>query len=67
MEMATFNVDDGFLEAMARGFRGRIMTKDDYQALIQSDTLEDLKMHLSSHEFDYTEALEELQVIYFFY
>lgn len=59
--MATFNVDDGFLEAMARGFRGRIMTKDDYQALIQSDTLEDLKMHLSSHEFDYTEALEELQ------
>merc|ERR1711968_129138 len=55
------NVDDGFLEAMARGYRGRIMTRDDYQALIQSETLEDLKMHLSSTEFDYTKELEALQ------
>ena len=62
MEMSTFNVDDGFLEAMARGYRGRIMTRDDYQALIQSETLEDLKMHLSSTEFDYTKELEALQV-----
>lgn len=60
--MSTFNVDDGFLEAMARGFRGRIMTRDDYQALIQSETLEDLKMHLSSTEFDYTKELEAMTV-----
>jgi len=62
MEMSTFNVDDGFLEAMARGYRGRLMTKEDYQSLIQSDTFEDLKMHLSSGDFDYTQELEELQV-----
>ena len=62
MEMSTFNVDDGFLEAMARGYRTQIMTREDYTALIQSDTLEDLKMHLSSTEFDYTKELEALQV-----
>jgi V-type H+-transporting ATPase subunit d len=61
MEMATFNVDDGFLEAIARGYRGRILTKEDYQSLIQADTLEDLKMHLSSQEFDYGPFLEDLQ------
>merc|ERR1712178_451872 len=61
MEMSTFNVDDGFLEAITRGYRGRILTKDDYQSLIQADTLEDLKMHLSSGDFDYGPFLEELQ------
>jgi len=61
MEMSFFNVDDGFLEAIARGYRGRILTKDDYQSLIQADTLDDLKMHLSSTEFDYGPFLEELQ------
>lgn len=59
--MSTFNVDDGFLEAIARGYRGRILTKDDYQSLIQADTLDDLKMHLSSGDFDYGEFLEDLQ------
>merc|ERR1712178_623818 len=61
MEMATFNVDDGFLEAVARGYRGRILTRDDYSALVQADTLDDLKMHLSSSDFDYGPALEDLQ------
>ncbi len=61
MEMSFFNVDDGFLEAIARGYRGRILTKDDYQSLIQADTLDDLKMHLSSGDFDYGDFLEDLQ------
>merc|ERR1711998_794584 len=61
MEMSTFNVDDGFLEAIARGYRGRILSKDDYASLTQADTLEDLKMHLSSGELDYGPALEDLQ------
>jgi len=61
MEMATFNVDDGFLEAIARGYRGRILTRDDYSSLVQADTLDDLKMHLSSADFDYGPALEDLQ------
>jgi V-type H+-transporting ATPase subunit d len=61
MEMATFNVDDGFLEALARGYRGKLLTQDDYQALQQADTIEDLKMHLSTGEFDYAPFLEEVQ------
>jgi len=61
MEMSFFNVDDGFLEAIARGYRGRILTREDYQSLIQADTLDDLKMHLSAGEFDYAPFLEELQ------
>jgi len=61
MEMSTFNVDDGFLEAIARGYRGRILTREDYTSLIQADTVEDLKMHLSSSDFDYGPFLEELQ------
>merc|ERR1711907_25167 len=61
MEMSFFNVDDGFLEAIARGYRGRILTRDDYSSLVQADTLDDLKMHLSSADFDYGPALEELQ------
>jgi V-type H+-transporting ATPase subunit d len=59
--MATFNVDDGFLEAIARGYRGRILTREDYTSLIQADSVEDLKMHLSSAEFDYGPFLEDLQ------
>lgn len=62
--MATFNVDDGFLEAMVRGFRGRIVTADKYSSLIQSETLEDLKMALSDTNerdgCDYAEVLEGL-------
>jgi V-type H+-transporting ATPase subunit d len=50
MEMSTFNVDDGFLEAVARGYRLKILTKDDYQQLIQAETLEDLKMHLGGSD-----------------
>jgi len=61
MEMSMFNVDDGFLEAIARGYRGRILTRDDYQALFQADNIEDLKMHLSTPEFDYGPHLEEVQ------
>lgn len=61
MDMALFNVDDGFLEAITRGFRGRIITKEDYNSLIQADSLEDLKMHLSSADYDYGTHLEALQ------
>jgi len=55
-------VDDGFLEALARGYRGRLLTRTDYQSLITADTLEDLKMHLSNpNDYDYSTFLEPLQ------
>ena len=35
-----FNVDNGFLEGLVRGFRNGILTKEDYRHLTQCDTLE---------------------------
>jgi V-type H+-transporting ATPase subunit d len=59
--LAFFNVDDGFVEAVARGFRGRILTQSDYQTLCQAETLEDLRINLSTAEFDYGPFIEDLQ------
>jgi len=46
-----FNVDNGFLEGLCRGFRNGILTKEDYQHLTQCDTLEDLKLHLQGTQY----------------
>jgi V-type H+-transporting ATPase subunit d len=60
MEMSTFNVDDGFLEAVTRGYRYQLFSRDEYTSLAQSDNLEDLKMHLSSADSAYGPFLEKL-------
>ncbi len=39
-EMLFFNIDTGFMEALARGIRGGILTASDYANLTQCDTLE---------------------------
>ena len=36
----TFNINDGYLEAIVRGFRSGILTTNDYHNLTQCDTLE---------------------------
>lgn len=38
--LLTFNVNDGYLEALLRGFRSGILTTADYTNLTQCDTLE---------------------------
>eukprot|EP01095_Lingulamoeba_sp_RSL-Kostka_P014096 TRINITY_DN602_c2_g1_i1.p1 TRINITY_DN602_c2_g1~~TRINITY_DN602_c2_g1_i1.p1 ORF type:complete len:364 (+),score=115.99 TRINITY_DN602_c2_g1_i1:138-1229(+) len=45
--MSTFNINDGYLEAICRGYRGGILTQADYNNLIECDTLEDIKLNLS--------------------
>eukprot|EP01115_Flamella_aegyptia_P003855 TRINITY_DN17271_c0_g1_i1.p1 TRINITY_DN17271_c0_g1~~TRINITY_DN17271_c0_g1_i1.p1 ORF type:complete len:360 (-),score=83.95 TRINITY_DN17271_c0_g1_i1:49-1128(-) len=47
----TFNVNDGYLEAIVRGFRSGILTSADYNNLTQCETLEDMKMHLASTDY----------------
>jgi len=44
----TFNLNDGYLEALIRGMRSGILGRSDYDNLIQCDTLEDMKMYLST-------------------
>merc|ERR1711904_351488 len=60
MEMSTFNVDDGFLEAVVRGYRLQLLSRDEYSSLSQADSLDDLKMHLSSPDYAYEATLHDL-------
>uniref|UniRef100_A0A182JGJ4 V-type proton ATPase subunit n=2 Tax=Anopheles atroparvus TaxID=41427 RepID=A0A182JGJ4_ANOAO len=43
-----FNIDGGYLEGLARGFKNGILKQVDYLNLVQCETLEDLKLHLRS-------------------
>jgi len=51
MSMISFNVDDGFLEAIVRGYRAGILSSVDYVNLTQCETLEDLRMHLTGTDY----------------
>ncbi|KAJ8396147.1 hypothetical protein AAFF_G00022200 [Aldrovandia affinis] len=46
-----FNVDNGYLEGLVRGFKAGILKRPDYQNLAQCETLEDLKLHLQSTDY----------------
>uniref|UniRef100_A0A8C9VGR9 V-type proton ATPase subunit n=1 Tax=Scleropages formosus TaxID=113540 RepID=A0A8C9VGR9_SCLFO len=46
-----FNVDNGYLEGLVRGFKAGILTQADYLNLVQCETLEDLKLHLQSTDY----------------
>ncbi|XBI17972.1 hypothetical protein VPH35_059881 [Triticum aestivum] len=50
-EMLSFNIHDGFLEAIVRGNRSGLLTQADYNNLCQCETLDDIKMHLSATEY----------------
>merc|ERR1711908_245660 len=48
MEMATFNLKDGYPEAILRGYKGALLNAADYALLCQCENLDDVKMHLAS-------------------
>eukprot|EP00897_Mesotaenium_endlicherianum_P007216 jgi/Mesen1/6522/ME000332S05524 len=50
-EALTFNIKDGYLEAIVRGHRGSLLTAADYNNLCQCETLEDIKMHLTGTDY----------------
>jgi len=47
----TFNIHHGYLEGLVRGFRSGLLNRADYDNLKQCDTLEDLKMYLSTTDY----------------
>mmetsp|Transcript_30476 Transcript_30476/g.85310 ORF Transcript_30476/g.85310 Transcript_30476/m.85310 type:complete len:368 (+) Transcript_30476:146-1249(+) len=53
----TFNIRDGYLEALARGFKGSLLTQNDYHNLMQCEKLDDMKLHLAST--DYADFLQD--------
>jgi len=50
-EMLFGNINDGYLEGLLRGFRAGILTSTDYANLCQCETVDDMKMHLSSTDY----------------
>jgi len=50
-ESVTYNVKDGFLEAMVRGYRAGLLSTQDYLNLSQCDTLDDVKLHLAGTDY----------------
>lgn len=54
--MALFNIDDGFAEALLRGFRLGFLTDAEYHHISQCENLEDVKLNLQ--ETDYGNFLQ---------
>ena len=46
-----FNIDNGYLEGLVRGFKSGILKNQDYVNLVQCETLEDLKLHLQTTDY----------------
>jgi len=53
---STFNINDGYLEGILRGYKLGLLTKSDYGNLIQCESLDDMKLHLQGT--DYGDFLE---------
>lgn len=49
--MFMFNIKDGYLEAVVRGHKSGLLSTSDYNNLCQCETLEDVKLHLSSTDY----------------
>ncbi|PXF41411.1 V-type proton ATPase subunit d [Gracilariopsis chorda] len=49
--MLLFNVDDGYLEGILRGYRSGFLSSADFVALTQCENLEDVRMHLSATDY----------------
>jgi len=47
----TFNINDGYLEALVRGYRIGILTSADYANLVQCEVLDDIRQHLASTDY----------------
>lgn len=46
-----FNIDNGYLEGLVRGFKNGILKQTDYLNLVQCESLDDLKLHLQSTDY----------------
>jgi len=51
MEALFFNAGAGYLEGVVRGYKAGLLTQNNYQNLIQCETLDDFKLQLSSTDY----------------
>eukprot|EP00243_Klebsormidium_subtile_P003700 TRINITY_DN17291_c0_g1_i1.p1 TRINITY_DN17291_c0_g1~~TRINITY_DN17291_c0_g1_i1.p1 ORF type:complete len:354 (+),score=82.99 TRINITY_DN17291_c0_g1_i1:399-1460(+) len=50
-EAMSFNIKDGFLEAIVRGYKAGLLSAIDYNNLCQCETLDDIKLQLSGTDY----------------
>ncbi|KAF8903162.1 V0 complex, c/d subunit of ATPase [Gymnopilus junonius] len=62
MEALFFNVNNGFLEAIVRGYKAGILTQNQYSNLTQCETLEDFRTQLSATDYGNFLANEPLPI-----
>ncbi|KAH6561525.1 hypothetical protein BASA50_011238 [Batrachochytrium salamandrivorans] len=51
MEALFFNVEDGFLEGIVRGYKSGVLNNSNYVNLTQCETLEDFKLQLAATDY----------------
>lgn len=51
IEAAYANINDGYVEALVRGYRSGLLTAGDYNNLSQCENLDDVKLHLGSTDY----------------
>ena len=56
-DFTTFNIRHGFAEALVRGMRSSFLSDQDYNHLIQCETLEDVRLNLT--ETDYADSIAD--------
>jgi len=49
--LLTFNVNDGYVEGIVRGYHLGLLSKADYGQLTQCDVLDDLKLQLQATSY----------------
>jgi V-type H+-transporting ATPase subunit d len=57
MEGLFFNVDNGYLEGIVRGYRNALLTSNNYNNLTQCETLDDVKLQLGPTYGDFLASL----------
>ncbi|KAF8798940.1 ATPase, V0 complex, subunit D [Phlegmacium glaucopus] len=62
MEALLFNVDNGFMEAIVRGYKAGILSQNQYASLAQCETLEDFRTQLSATDYGNFLANEALPI-----
>ncbi|CAI5730817.1 unnamed protein product [Peronospora destructor] len=51
-DIATFNIQHGYVEGLVRGFRSGFLDDVDYHHLMQCENLEDVKLNLQETDYD---------------
>lgn len=62
MDEYLFNVDNGYLEGLVRGFRSGILSRADYLNLVQCETIEGMLVGAISRSRGVWESYEQMEV-----